>query len=141
MNKELKYMICGSYRRGQSNSGDIDVLVTHPKLKEEQDIKENAKYILIEIVMKLTKVRFLVDHLTVGGETKYMGMCKIPQSDYARRIDIRFVPFNSFSAATLYFTGSKNLNQIMRELAIKKGYKLNEYGLYKTEFNKSLNKR
>ena len=26
------------------------------------------------------------------------------------------------------------------ELAIKKGYKLNEYGLYKTEFNKSLNK-
>lgn len=44
--------------------------------------------------------------------------------------DLRVVPSESFGAALMYFTGSKSHNIALRELAIKKGWKLNEYGLY-----------
>jgi DNA polymerase (family 10) len=51
------------------------------------------------------------------------------------RVDLRVVKKESFGAALQYFTGSKEHNVTMRGLAIKKGYKLNEYGLFdkKTE--------
>jgi DNA polymerase (family 10) len=45
--------------------------------------------------------------------------------------DLRVVPPESFGAALNYFTGSKEHNIALRELAMKKGYKLNEYGLFK----------
>jgi len=46
-------------------------------------------------------------------------------------VDLRVVPENSYGAALNYFTGSKDHNVALREIAIKKGYKLNEYGLFK----------
>ena len=46
------------------------------------------------------------------------------------QIDIRFVQQESYGAALLYFTGSKESNIMMRKVAIKKGYLLNEYGLF-----------
>jgi DNA polymerase (family 10) len=45
-------------------------------------------------------------------------------------VDLRVVSEESFGAALAYFTGSKDHNIQMRELAIKKGWKLNEYGLF-----------
>jgi DNA polymerase/3'-5' exonuclease PolX len=53
-----------------------------------------------------------------------------PQSKI-RRIDVRFLPYRSLPTALLYFTGPGDFNQKMRMIAKKKGYKLNEYGLYK----------
>jgi len=46
-------------------------------------------------------------------------------------VDLRVVPAESYGAALAYFTGSKAHNVTMREIAQKKGMKLNEYGLYK----------
>ncbi|MDD5610552.1 MAG: helix-hairpin-helix domain-containing protein, partial [Candidatus Omnitrophica bacterium] len=46
------------------------------------------------------------------------------------QVDLRVVEEKSFGAALFYFTGSKNFNIKIRQLAIKKGYKLNEYGLF-----------
>jgi hypothetical protein len=46
------------------------------------------------------------------------------------QVDCRVVPDKSFGAALLYFTGSKDHNVNLRGLAIRKGYKLNEYGLF-----------
>ena len=46
------------------------------------------------------------------------------------QVDCRVVEDKSFGAALLYFTGSKNLNKKMRQIAINMGYILNEYGLY-----------
>src|SRR5207302_182373 len=79
----------------------------------------------------LTKLGFLVASLTSQGNTKYMGVCKHPVAQIGRRIDIRFVTFDSYAPAILYFTGSKDLNKIMRSIALDKGYTLNEYGLYR----------
>jgi DNA polymerase (family 10) len=47
------------------------------------------------------------------------------------QVDLRVVPAESFGAALLYFTGSKPHNVALRQLALKKGYKLNEYGLFR----------
>jgi DNA polymerase beta len=48
-----------------------------------------------------------------------------------RRLDLRLVPFDSYHAATLYFTGSDQHNKLMRNRAIELGFKLSEYGLFK----------
>jgi predicted flap endonuclease-1-like 5' DNA nuclease len=138
---------CGSYRRGRPRSGDMDCLLTHPDFKTQDDIddyqQENGN-ILQVLVDALTTKGFLTDHLTDGGRTKYMGLCKLPnRAEYTlhRRIDIRFVPYNSYGTALLYFTGSKTFNTNMRNVAIKMGYTLSEYGLFKTEYDKKLKKR
>ena len=140
MNEKMVVNVCGSYRRGNDNSGDIDVLIAHPDIKEKEDFDNLNQSILNQLIIYLSKAGFLKDHLTIAGDTKYMGLCKLNNTEYNRRIDIRFIPYNSYAAAKLYFTGSGNFNKIMREHANKKGYTLNEYGLYKLEFDKSLNK-
>ena len=63
--------------------------------------------------------------------TKYMGICKLVSRSKGRRIDIRFIPYRSRASALLYFTGSGVFNKAMRLHAKKKGYLINEYGLYK----------
>lgn len=119
---DFTFTICGSYRRKQYTSGDIDILV----LKENKSLKE--------IVDLLTKHKFIVDSLTTCGETKYMGICKTQKSHYMR-IDIRLISKESFPYALLYFTGSKKTNTFMRNQAIKQGYKLSEYGLFDKDGN------
>ena len=65
-----------------------------------------------------------------------MGIFKLKNNPY-RRIDIRYVAYDSFYSAILYFTGSKDFNKKMRQLAVNMGYTLNEYGLY-DETNKQI---
>lgn len=133
MNPDLQITLCGSYRRGRVKSGDIDCLITHPDIKTMDDLETYPVNLLAKFVEFLTNVNFLVDHLTDNGRSKYMGFCIIPgkKNTIARRIDIRFIPYNSYGAAILYFTGSKLFNTQMRAFALGKGYSLNEYGLKK----------
>jgi DNA polymerase (family X) len=49
------------------------------------------------------------------------------------QVDVRVVPRQSFGAALHYFTGSKAHNVVMRQIAIKKKLKLNEYGLFRDD--------
>lgn len=130
INKELHGIICGSYRRLKMISNDIDLLVTHADIKNEENLKNTPNY-LHKIINKLKKVGFLVDDMTYDDpETKYMGFCKYKDNP-VRRIDIVYVPQQSYYSALLYFTGSGNFNAKMRNLAKDLGYKLNEYGLFK----------
>ena len=129
--QQIKLCICGSYRRGLSQSGDIDVLITHPTIKTSEQLIASPRNYLKEMVELVTREGFIIDHLTTQGKTKYMGVIRLKSECPARRIDIRFVPYRSWATAVLYFTGSKNFNTAMRTHAIKMGYKLNEYGLFK----------
>jgi DNA polymerase/3'-5' exonuclease PolX len=122
LNSDIVVMICGSYRRGRAESGDIDCLLSHSNITTN----DNAE-LLNKIVQALTKAEFIVDHLTENGGTKYMGLCTV--GVIPRRIDIRFICWQSYPFAVLYFTGSKNNNTAMRNVAKRKGYKLNEYAL------------
>jgi DNA polymerase/3'-5' exonuclease PolX len=116
---------CGSYRRGRPTSNDIDVLITSKTVTKQKDLK-----VVVDI---LRDDKFLLDDLTNGSpSTKYMGFCRY-NNNPVRRIDIRYMAYESYYTALLYFTGSDDFNRKMRQIAKKKNYKLNEYGLYKLE--------
>ena len=128
----LQMMICGSYRRKKSESGDIDILLYHDNIKDEKTAKK-SNYLTLFLKLLLSK-KFITDHLTaIDNPTKYMGFCKF--KDYHRRIDIRLIPKNSVGSAMLYFTGSGDFNKSMRTYALKKGFTINEYGIYKLKPN------
>jgi DNA polymerase/3'-5' exonuclease PolX len=106
---EIQFIICGSYRRGRAESGDIDVLIVDkPGL--------NA----INEVLKIP----VFTHTLAYGDKKYMGICKINQLH--RRIDLESTPFHEFAFALMYFTGSQGFNVLMRQQAIDLGVRLNE---------------
>ncbi|QGR54034.1 DNA polymerase family x [Moumouvirus maliensis] len=138
VNDNLELIICGSYRRGKATSGDIDVLMYHRDMKTSKEILNPEKYNLepyFEMyVGQLTSNGFLLDHMTDASTKKYMGFCKY-KTYPVRRIDIRFVPYESLPSAMLYFTGPYELNTIMRSAAKKRKMILNEYGLYKVDDN------
>ena len=111
---QMSYSICGSYRRGAKESGDIDVLLTGTKNK------------LKDIVQMLKEDNILDDHFS-SGKMKWLGMGKI--STRHRRIDLMYISQTEFPFAQLYFTGSKEFNEEFRGYARTRGYTLNEHGL------------
>jgi DNA polymerase/3'-5' exonuclease PolX len=126
---ESEGILCGSYRRKQPKSNDIDFLIMDCNTDDQEDIDDHQ---LLDFVDFLKKDGFIIDDMTPGKvTTKYMGFCRLDNKHDIRRIDIRLFSQNSFPAAVLYFTGSKLFNQKMRATAEKLGYLLNEYGLYK----------
>ncbi len=110
--------LAGSLRRMKDTIGDIDLLVSskHP-----------------EEVMNYFTGYPLVDTVLAKGETKTSVVLK-----NQLQVDLRVVEEKSYGAALLYFTGSKDHNVALRSLAIKKGYKLNEYGLFTKDTDKYL---
>jgi len=133
--------IAGSYRRQKITSNDIDILISAKKIINKKDYAKLNRNILCEFLSQLKKRKILVDNLTdFNNNTKYMGFSKLPRKP-VRRIDVRFVLYESYYTALLYFTGSYQLNKDMRVLAKKKGYKLNEYGLYKIKKDGTISTR
>lgn len=119
-----KIVIAGSIRRRKETIGDIDILATSARPEK-----------VMERFLKLPQI----SHVYSTGKTKTMvKLRRFSRSpDLASGLkngidaDLRVVPKISFGAALNYFTGSKDHNVYLREVAIKKGYKLNEYGLFR----------
>lgn len=108
--------IAGSLRRMKETIGDIDILASSDSPDEVMDFF--VKYEEINsVVMK--------------GSTKSSVVLKD-----GLQVDLRVVKDESFGAALQYFTGSKEHNVALRSIAIKKGFKLNEYGLFDKETEK-----
>ncbi len=101
----------GSIRRMQETVGDLDILVISNKPAKVMDF-----------FVKMPEVQDVIEK----GPTKTSVRLKIGMD-----ADVRVLPPESFGAALQYFTGDKYHNIALREIAIKKGYKLNEYGLFK----------
>ena len=143
---DLTVIVCGSYRRGKDKSNDIDVLVTHKKINTQKQFNKavEKKNYLQDIVahlktVKRSNAKFMVDDLDLDYTTKYNGFCRLGKKPI-RRIDIRFMPHDSYHTALLYYTGSGDFNKQMRLTAKKKGYKLSEYSLceYKEKDGKKI---
>jgi DNA polymerase (family 10) len=115
----------GSLRRRAETIGDVDILVTTSKAKKNLPAKQ--------IIESFTNADF-VDRTLAAGPTK--GSAIIDTSTTPVQVDVRVVPAESFGAAAQYFTGSKQHNVVLREIAIKKKLKLNEYGLFKADSDK-----
>jgi DNA polymerase (family 10) len=114
----------GSLRRRAETIGDVDILVTtRGGASKEKQTPE-------QIIEAFTKAPFVERVLGAGG-TK--GSVIIHTETTPVQVDVRVVPPESFGAAVQYFTGSKAHNVRLREMAVKAGLKLNEYGLFKGE--------
>ena len=115
--KEIKRLsLAGSLRRRKETIGDLDILASSEKPKIVMDYfvdYENVKRVLLKGSTKTSVI--LNDDL---------------------QVDLRVVSDKSFGAALQYFTGSKEHNVKMRSIAIKNGYKLNEYGLFEKDTEK-----
>jgi len=101
----------GSMRRRRETIGDVDILVASELGKE--------------VVAAFVRLPMVKDVLA-AGDTK--GSVRV---EGGLQVDVRVVPPDSFGAAAQYFTGSKAHNIRLRDLAIGKGLKLNEYGVFR----------
>ncbi len=114
-----KAIVAGSVRRRKETIGDIDILVTVKKSKAASN-KASAKIMDYFVTMPE------VGRVLAKGETK-----SAVTFSWGLDADLRVVPEESYGAALNYFTGSKDHNVALRQLAIKHGWKLNEYGLFR----------
>lgn len=116
-----KAIVAGSIRRMKKTIGDIDIVVSS---------EINKKKKIIEAISLMP----MVDKILVKGPTKLSVVIKKENI----QCDIRVVDENQFGALLLYFTGSKEHNIILRNMARKKGMKINEYGVFDNTTNKRL---
>lgn len=126
--------IAGSYRRKNKTSGDIDIL-----------IKANKKQIFHDFVGKLKDDGYMYEELALGDK-KFMGLANMAKGEDiakptpCRRVDIMITTEKEYPFAILYFTGSANFNPKMRQIALDKGFSLNEYSLTHLDSGEDLDK-
>ena len=108
-----KIETAGSYRRRRETVGDLDILVS---VGRKSDVMK--KFVSYEDV----------DKILAEGTTKSSVLLKS-----GLQVDLRAIEKKSYGAALLYFTGSKAHNVKLRKIAMRKKYKLNEYGIFKGE--------
>ena len=102
--------LAGSARRMKESIGDADFLASSDKSEKVMDFFTSMPE---------------VAYIHTKGRTKSTVRLKS-----GINCDLRIVPEESFGATLQYFTGSKQHNVVLRTIALRKGYKLNEYGLY-----------
>jgi DNA polymerase (family 10) len=103
----------GSLRRGRETVGDLDLLVTGAAAAD-----------VLERFVRFPKV----EQLLARGENK----ASATVGREGLQVDVRALPRDSFGAAMQYFTGSKDHNVAVRTRAVRMGFKLSEYGLYRS---------
>jgi DNA polymerase (family 10) len=113
-----KINVAGSIRRKKETVRDIYIIVT----SKEPD----------KIINFFTKLP-IVNEILAEGETK----CSVVLNNKIQ-VDLRIVDEDSYGSALQYFTGSKEHNIELRELAKKRNWKLNEYGLYDNTNNSKI---
>jgi len=112
--KEVSFISeAGSLRRRKETIGDVDILVIS------------------------SKPRIVIDNfVSLPGVVKIWGKGSTKTSIRLKKgfdIDLRVLKKESFGSALQYFTGSKEHNIVLRKIAIEKGLKLSEYGLFRGE--------
>ncbi len=106
-----RIQVAGSIRRRKETVNDIDILTTSKKPEKVMDL-----------FVKLPQVSRVLMH----GPTKSSVI-----TDEGIQVDLRVVEEDSYGAALQYFTGSKQHNIKLREMAVRAGLKINEYGVFR----------
>lgn len=107
----VDFISVGSLRRGCETCGDIDILAI------------GGDPALMEVFIGYPKVDRVLGHGDTKSSVRLRG---------GYQADVRLVPLESRGAAMQYFTGSKAHNIVLRDRAMQRGLKLNEYGLFRT---------
>jgi DNA polymerase (family 10) len=114
----------GSLRRGRETVGDLDMLITGSCCVDNLQRAE-----LIEEILRFPGIM----EVLAKGDNKVSFKLRS-----GLQVDVRTLPPESYGAAMQYFTGSKNHNVTLRQRALKMGYTLNEYGLFRLDNNKRI---
>jgi len=110
MREVLRASYAGSLRRMAESIGDIDLLVA-----SEDPAPVMERFTTLPVV----------DRVLAHGETK-----SSVTTSKGLQVDLRVIAPDVWGAALIYFTGSKAHNIRIREMAVRKGLKLSEYGLF-----------
>ncbi len=113
-----KLTVAGSTRRRRETVGDVDILVVSQKPQPIMD-----RFVAMPGVVKVA----------AHGATKSSVKLKS-----GLNVDLRVVEARSYGAALNYFTGSKDHNVALRQIAMGKGWKLSEYGLFSVKGGKEI---
>lgn len=103
--------VAGSYRRGRDTVGDLDIVVCAPP-------GAGVDAALVKFDETATTL--------ASGPTRSSVVLRS-----GLQVDVRVVPEESFGAALYYFTGSKAHNIRLRGIALSRGLKINEYGVFR----------
>lgn len=108
---EIKQIsLAGSIRRRKETIGDVDILVTSSKPDK-----------IMDAFARLPQIAEVLER----GGTKASARLR-----EGIQVDLRVVEPETFGAALVYFTGSKQHNIRIREMAVRKGLKISEYGVF-----------
>lgn len=106
----------GSLRRGAETIGDVDIVIASDD--------EALTAAIMDTFCSFEMVQDVLAH----GPTK-----SSIRTQLGMQVDLRVLPTHSWGAGLVYFTGSKEHNVRLRELAVKRGLRLNEWGLFNAE--------
>lgn len=113
-----KIDIAGSLRRWKDTIKDIDILATSDNPKKIMHAFVHIPHVKEVLMQGPTKSSIIINE--------------------GLQVDLRVVEKESYGAALAYFTGSKEHNIRLREMAVKMGLKINEYGIFREKDNKRL---
>ncbi|KAK9707345.1 hypothetical protein RND81_07G191000 [Saponaria officinalis] len=126
-------IVCGgSYRRGKSSCGDMDIVITHPD-------GQSHRGFLAKFVTRLKDMNFVREDLvfsihseegTDSGVDTYFGLCTYPGRELRHRIDLKVYPKDIYLFGLIHWTGNDTLNRRLRILAESKGFRLDDNGLF-----------
>ncbi len=108
-----KIDIAGSVRRKKDTIGDIDILVV---CDQNTDV--------MNFFVKYDKVQEVLAKGKTKSSVLLTNNCQA---------DLRIIEKESYGAALMYFTGSKQHNVELRQIAVENGWKMNEYGIFKDD--------
>jgi DNA polymerase (family X) len=111
----------GSLRRMRETIGDVDILVA---------ADESAPF-----MAAFTELPFVAEVIAHGAKKTSV------RTTEGLQVDLRVLPPQAWGAGLIYFTGSKAHNIRIREIAVRHGLKLSEYGLFETETGKRIASR
>lgn len=116
-----RFEAAGSFRRMRETVGDVDILVTTPEV--EAVLRAFTSFPAVKQVYSEGEIKssVLVEYDAYAGGTHLL------------QVDLEILDAGSWGAGLQYFTGSKDHNVHLRGMAVDKGLKLNEYGLFRGE--------
>jgi apurinic endonuclease APN1 len=121
----------GSYRLGKKTSGDIDIIISVKSGKNINTIKK--------LFYNKLRKKHIIKETLVDGENKSIYIIHSKKYNIYRQLDIIFIDKKNLPWYLLYFGSSKDFSKKIRSISAKKGYKLNEYGLFNRITGKKIN--
>ncbi len=109
----------GSFRRMRETVGDVDILVTTADVRAA--MRAFTTFPAVKQVYSEGEIKssVLVEYAAYTGDTRLL------------QVDLEILDAASWGAGLQYFTGSKDHNVHLRGMAVDRGLKLNEYGLFR----------